>query len=61
MSQSADKSSDESLVQPSKFGRRLGLIVAIMLIVLAAVAAIGTFATGDSNQSSQPVPSTNTF
>lgn len=40
MSQSADKSGDEPLVQPSKFGRRLGIVMAIAFIVLAVLAGI---------------------
>jgi hypothetical protein len=61
VSQSVEKPSDEPLVQPSQFGRRLGIIVTIAFIVLALLAAVGTFATGDSNQSPEPIKSTTPF
>lgn len=56
----ADKSNDESLVQPSKFGRRLGLAMAIAFLALAALAGIGWLAHDGSSSSSQPVPSNTT-
>jgi hypothetical protein len=61
MSQSADKTSDEPLVQPSKFGRRLGIAMAIAFIVLALLAGIGWYAHDGSSSPSQPVPSNPTF
>ncbi len=62
MSQSAREPNEESLVQPSKFGRRFGIGVAIVLLVLALLAGVGTLTVGDSSKSaSEPASSTSRF
>jgi hypothetical protein len=46
VSQSAEKSGDEPLVQPSKFGKRLGRTIAVVFILFAILVAVDTFSGG---------------
>ena len=66
MSQSANESSAAPLVQPSKFGKRLALVVMACLLLLAAIltagALLGQLPSGASEpESIQQPKSTNPF
>lgn len=66
MSQSANEPSAAPLVQPSKFGKRLALVVMVCLLSLAAIlvagALLGRLPSGASEpESIQQPKSTNPF
>lgn len=47
---------EEMPVEPSRFGKRFGRTIAVVLILFAALVAIGTISVGDTSSSQQPAP-----
>jgi hypothetical protein len=56
-----DSKDDAASAESSRFGKRLGRLIAVLLLVLAVLVAAVTFLGNGSQSAPEPIKSTNPF